>query len=138
MCLATTSTKINRLSMFMCQRITIAEWITIAESTKFISATHHNHAENRNRRNDHEDFPECHKMPWNAKCHVITNLPCNHQIAMKCQVPCNHQFERRYITPTVTYAEKPNRVQLNLSVNWLIYWVPDIYLRNQMEQVVLT
>ena len=48
------------------------------------------------------------------------------------EMPCNHQFERRYITPTVTYVEKPKRVQLNLSVNWLIYWVPVIYLSNQI------
>ena len=61
------------------------------------------------------------------------------QNATKChEMPCNHQFERRYINPRVTYVEKPKRLQLNPSVNWLIYWVPDIYLRNQMEQVVLT
>ena len=31
--------------------------------------------------------------------------------AMK--LPRNQQFERSYITPTVTYVEKPKRVQLN-------------------------
>ena len=36
------------------------------------------------------------------------------QNATNChEMPCNHQFERRYITPTVTYVEKPNRVPLN-------------------------
>ena len=55
------------------------------------------------------------------------------QNATQChEMPCNHQFERRYINPRVTYVEKPNRLQLNLSVNWLIYWVPVIYLNNQI------
>ena len=67
------------------------------------------------------------------------------QNATKChEEPCNHQFERRYITPTVTYVEKPNRVLLNPLVSgqltrfqlfiWEIRWNGQ-YLRRKLSRI---
>ena len=116
---------IKCLSTFMCQR----NWIIIVKSTKSNSS------------------------PQNIAIFCMINShrsqsPKSITIAMKSRTepqpfgsqrrlvlskePEFHQFERRYITPTVTYVEKPKRVQLNPSVNWLVCWVPVIYLRNQM------
>ena len=86
--------KIKCLPMLVCQR----NWVIITESTKSNSPSqniaifcminsHQSQSPNRPRR-----------LQNTTKCH---------------EMPCNHQFERRYITPTVTYVEKPNRVLLN-------------------------
>ena len=67
------------------------------------------------------------------------------RIDQKChEMPCNHQFERSYITPTVTYVEKPKRVLLNPSINcqfigfqnfiWEIRWNRQ-YLRRKLSRV---
>ena len=79
---------------------------------------------------------ECHVKAMKSRIEPHSVRSRRKQIPSK---PWNQQFERRYIIPRVTYVEKPNRMPLNLSVNWLVYW-GSCYLseKSDKNQVVLT
>ena len=54
----------------------------------------------------HHKINKIYNQPLITSCRRSAIVTIRSRMPCKChEMPCNHQFERRYITPTVTYVE---------------------------------